>query len=80
MCFTVESEVGHTGARTRTLRRRLFVVKRLNFEKSKTKSRRKANVFFCQFEDVRSGMAARDAAEEEETIYIRSSIEEDDDN
>ena len=70
MCFTVESEVGCTGARTKTLRRRLFVVKRIEFEKSKTKSRRKAIATFRQFEDVRSGMAVRDAGEEEENVYI----------
>ena len=75
MCFTVESGPRPTGTRTKTLRRRLFVVKRIEFEKSKTKSRRKASVTFRQFEDVRSGMANRDAGEEEETIYIRSSIE-----
>ena len=56
MCFTVESEVCHTGARTRTLRWRFFIVKRLNFVWPKTKSRRKANVKFRPFEDVRSGM------------------------
>ena len=45
------------------------------FEKSKTKSRRKASVHFHHFEDVRSGMAKRAAGEEEETLYIRSSME-----
>ena len=70
MCFTVESGPRPTGTRTRTLRRRLFVVKRIEFEKSKTKIRRKANVFFRQFEDLRSGMAKRNAGEEEENVYI----------
>ena len=70
MCFTVESGPRPTGTRTRTLRRRLFVVKRIEFEKSKTKSRRKAIVTFRQFEDVRSGMAVRDAGEEEEEDVI----------
>ena len=70
MCFTVESGPRPTGTRTKTLRRRLFVVKRIEFEKSKTKSRRKANVTFRQFEDVRSGMAVRDAGEEEEEDVI----------
>ena len=71
MCFTVESGPRPTGTRTKTLRRRLFVVKRIEFEKSKTKSRRKAIVTVRQFEDVRSGMAARDAGEEEEeNVYI----------
>ena len=69
MCFTVESGPGPTGTRTKTLRRRLFVVTRIEFEKSKTKSRRKAIVIFRQFQDVRSGMAVRRAGEEEETIY-----------
>ena len=69
MSFTVESGPGPTGTRTKTLRRRLFVVKRIEFEKSKTKSRRKAIVTFRQFEDVRSGMAVRDAGEEEDVIY-----------
>ena len=66
MCFTVENGPRPTGTRTRTLRRRLFVVKRIEFEKSKTKSRRKANVTFRQFEDVRSRMVVRDAGEEEQ--------------
>ena len=70
MCFTVESGPRPTGTRTRTLRRRLFVVKRIEFEKSKTKSRRKAIVTFRQFEDVRNGMANRNAGEEEENVYI----------
>ena len=70
MCFTVESGPCPTGARTRTPRRRLFVVKRIEFEKSKTKSRRKAIVTVRQFEDVRSGMAVRDAGEEEENVCI----------
>ena len=69
MCFTVESGPRPTGTRTKTLRRRLFVVKRIEFEKSKTKSRRKAIVTFRQFEDVRSGMANRDAGEEDDVIY-----------
>jgi len=60
MCFTVESGPGPTGTRTKTLRRRLFVVKRIEFEKSKMKSTRKASVNFCPFEDVRSGMATCD--------------------
>ena len=60
MSFTVESGVCPTGAQTKTLRRRLFVVKRIEFEKSKTKSRRKAIVTFRQFQDVRSGMATHD--------------------
>ena len=71
MCFTVESGPGPTGTRTKTLRRRLFVVKRIEFEKSKTKSRRKAIVTFRQFEDVRSGMANRDAGEEEEDVIYK---------
>ena len=71
MCFTVESGPGPTGTRTKTLRRRLFVVKRIEFEKSKTKSRRKANVTFRQFEDVRSGMANRSAGEEEEDVIYK---------
>ena len=66
MCFTVESGPRPTGTLTRALRRRLFVVKRIEFEMSKTKSRRKANVTVPQFEDVRSGMAVRDAGEEKE--------------
>ena len=70
MTFTVESGPRPTGTRTKTLRRRLFVVKRIEFEKSKTKSRRKANVTFRQFEDVRSGMAVRNAGEEEEEDVI----------
>ena len=71
MCFIVESGPHPTGTRTKTLRRRLFVVKRIEFEKSKTKSRRKANVIFHQFEDVRSGMAKRDASEEEEDVIYK---------
>ena len=70
MCFIVESGPCPTGSRTKTLRRRLFGVKRIEFKKSKTKSLRKAIVAFRQFEDVRSGMAARDAGEEEENVYI----------
>ena len=66
MCFIVESGPRPTGTWTKTLRRRLFVVKRIEFEKSKTKNCRKAIVTFRQFEDVRSGMAVRDAGEEEE--------------
>ena len=71
MSFTVESGVCPTGARTKTLRRRLFVVKRIEFEKSKTKSRRKAIVTFRQFQDVRSGMAVTDAGEEEEDVIYK---------
>ena len=71
MCFTVESGPCPTGARTKTLRRRLFVVKRIEFEMTKTKSRRKANVTFRQFQDVRSGMANRDAGEEEEDVIYK---------
>ena len=71
MSFTVESGVGPTGTRMKTLRRRLFVVKRIEFEKSKTKSRRKAIVTFRQFQDVRSGMAVTDAGEEEEDVIYK---------
>ena len=70
MCVTVESGPGPTGTGTKTLRRRLFGVKRIEFEKSKTKSRRKAIVTCRQFEDVRSGMVKRSAGEEEENVYI----------
>ena len=70
MSFTVESGVCPTGAQTKTLRRRLFVVKRIEFEMTKTKSRRKAIVTFRQFQDVRSGMVARGASEEEEEDVI----------
>ena len=71
MSFTVESGPGPTGTRMKTLRQRLFVVKRIEFEKSKTKSRRKAIVTFRQFEDVRSGMAVRNAGEEEEDVIYK---------
>ena len=71
MSFTVESGPCPTGAWTKTLRRRLFVVKRIEIEKSKTKNRRKAIVTVRQFEDVRSGMAVRDAGEEEEDVIYK---------
>ena len=71
MCFIVESGPGPAGTRTKTLRRRLFIVKGIEFEKSKTKSRRKAIVTFRQFEDVRSGMAKRYAGEEEEDVIYK---------
>ena len=60
MCFTVESGLCPTGARTRALRWRLFIVKRLNYFCVKTKNRRKANVNFRPFRDVRSGMPTYD--------------------
>ena len=71
MSFTVESGPGPTGTRTKMLQRRLFVVKRIEFEMTKTKSRRKAIVTVRQFQDVRSGMAVTDAGEEEEDVIYK---------
>ena len=80
MCFTVGSGPRPTGTQTKTLRRRLFIVKHIECEKSKMKSRRKTSLFFAQISGrpQRNGhpRSVRGAGEEEETIYIRSSMEE----
>ena len=60
MCFTVESGPRYTETRTKTTSRAIFGIHLHHYEKSKTKSRRKARIVFHQFQDVRSGMATCD--------------------
>ena len=76
MCFTVESGPCPTETRMKTTSREIFGIPLQTYEKSKTKSRRKARIIFHQFQDVRSGLlrgvCKRGGGD---YIYIRNSME-----
>ena len=76
MCFTVESGPRYAGTRTKTTSRAIFGKPLQKYFRVKTKSRRKARIFFHKFQTSAAVWAKADASEEEETIYIRSSMEE----
>ena len=77
MCFTVESGPGPTGTRTKTTSRAIFGIPLHTEFSIKTKSRRKATIFFHQFQTSAADCSVACAGGEAETIYIRSSMEED---
>ena len=79
MCFTVDSGAGCTRTHARAPRRRLFIVKHGEMKKSNSKTTIKAiekNVIFTPPTRNAHFCFKPDGGGEEETIYIRSSMEE----